>query len=191
VNFKEIRIIRILVLILFYMILLFVLIFGMVIPAIKEYKKKNKSFYTTQNEYEEIKSKHEAIYSKLKSLQYKNRKIVETFEREWNEKDFLDKANEFFLKTELKLVDQNNSNKYFKVYELDATTQMSSPENFYRFMESLPLMPFAIQADFPLTFSSNGDLISGVFRIKVFNEKKDQKLSSKENNSSNSTEQKR
>ena len=190
-NFKEIRLIRILVLILFYMIFLFILIFGLVIPAIKSYKTESKNFYVTQNMFEEIKSEHESIYDKLKSLQYKNRKIVEIFEREWDEKVFLDKTNEFFLKTKLKLIDQNGSGKYFKVYELDATTQMRSPENFYRFMESLPLMPFAIEADFPLTFSSNGDLISGVFRIKVFNEKKDQKSSSKENNSSNSTELKR
>jgi len=187
VNFKEIRLIRILVLILLYMIFLFILIFGLVIPVIKSYKNESRNFYLTQNIYEEIKSKHETIYDKLKLLQYKHKKVLEIFEKEWDEKAFLDIANRFFLKTKLKLIDQNSSEKYFKVYELDATTQMTSPENFYRFMESLSIMPFAIEADFPLIFSSDGDLISGVFRIKIFYEKKDQKSLNKENNSSNTT----
>ena len=184
-NFKEIRLIRILVFILLYMILLFILIFGLVIPAIKKYKSESKTYYAVQNEYEMIRNEHESIYGKLKALQHKNMKIVDKFEQSWDEKVFLKQANTFFLKTELKLIDQNLNNSNFKIYEFDATTQMSSPENFYRFMEALPPMPFALQADFPISFHSNGDLINGVFRIKVFHEKKkSQKISdsSSENN---------
>ncbi|SFP30511.1 hypothetical protein [Hydrogenimonas thermophila] len=193
-NFKEIRLIRMLVLILIYLIILFILIFGIVIPSIKQYKSKSKVYHTVQNEYEMIKNEHESFYDKLKSLQHKNRKIIETFEKDWDKNVFLEKANRFFIRTELKLVDNNLSDTKFKIYELDATTQMSSPENFYRFMEALPLMPFAIQADFPISFYSNGDFISGVFRIKVFQEKRrDQKvsISSSENNSSKLTESNR
>jgi len=190
VSFKEIRLIRLLVLILLYMIILFILIFGIVIPVIKQYKSKSKTYNTVQNQYEIIKNEHESIYDKLKFLQHKNRKIIETFEKDWDEKLFLEKAKTFFVKSKLKLVENNISDSYYKIYEFDATTQMASPENFYRFMESLPLMPFVIQADFPISFYSQGNLISGVFQIKVFSEKKsDENLSSSsENNSSNFSE---
>ena len=184
-NFKEIRLIRLLVLILLYIILLFILVFGMVIPVIKQYKSESKTYYTLQNKYEMIKKEHEDVYEKLKSLQHKNRKIIETFQKEWDEKVFLKKAKIYFIKSELKLVDSNLSEPHFTIYKFSATTQMRSPENFYRFMEALPLMPFVIQADFPISFNSNGNLISGVFQIKVFHE------SINENNVSKSTESKR
>ena len=171
-NFKEIRLIRLLVLVLLYILILFILVFGMVIPAIKQYKSESKTYHTVQNEYEMILNEHESIYNKLKSLQHKNRKIIETFEKKWDKKIFLEKAKTFFIRSELKLVDNNISEPHFTIYEFDATTQMVSPENFYRFMEALPLMPFVIQTDFPISFRSNGDLISGVFRIKVYHEKK-------------------
>ena len=177
-NFKEIRLIRLLVLILLYIILLFILVFGMVIPVVKQYKSESRTYHTLQNRYEMIKKEHEDTFKKLKSLQHKNRKIIETFEKEWNEKVFLEKAKIFFIKSELKLVDDNLSEPHFTIYKFSATTQMKSPENFYRFMESLPLMPFAIQTDFPITFSSNGDLINGVFQIKVFHENKRSKKNS-------------
>jgi len=194
VNFKEIRLIRLLVLILVYIIILFILVFGIVIPSIKEYKSERKMYLTIQNRYEIIKNEHENIYDKLKTLQHKNRKIVETFEKEWDEKEFLKRANSYFNKVKLKLVDNNITDPKFKIYEMDATTKMSSPENFYRFMEALPLMPFVIEADFPISFDSDGDLISGVFRIKVFHEKRrDQNTSSlsSENNVSKSENSKR
>lgn len=179
-SFKEIRLIRLLVLILMYIIILFILIFGIVIPIIKQYKINSKTYHTVQNKYEMIKSEHEAIYDKLKFLQHKNRKIIEVFEKDWDEKLFLGKAKLFFVKSKLKLVESNISDSYYTIYEFDATTQMASPENFYRFMEALPSMPFVIQADFPLSFYSKGDLISGVFQIKVYHEKEVDENISKE-----------
>jgi len=180
VSFKEIRLIRLLVLILLYMIILFILVFGIVIPVIKQYKLKSKTYHTVQNEYEVVKNEYEAIYDKFKFLQHKNIKIIETFEKDWDEKLFLKKAKMFFVKSKLKLIENNISSQYYTIYEFDATTQMASPENFYRFMEALPLMPFVIQADFPISFYSKDNLISGVFQIKVFHEKEVDENISKE-----------
>jgi len=83
----------------------------------------------------------------------------------------------FFVKSKLKLIENNISDPYYTIYEFDATTQMASPENFYRFMEALPSMPFVIQADFPISFYSKDNLISGVFQIRVFHEKIDENIS--------------
>jgi len=162
----------------------------MVIPVVKQYKSESKTYRTLQNRHELIKQKHKDTYNKLKSLQHKNRKTIEAFEKEWNKEVFLEKAKVFFIKSELKLLNNNADKPHFTTYEFDATTQMKSPENFYRFMDALHLMPFVIQTDFPILFHSDGNLISGVFRIKVYHEKKADKNVSKdkiESNNKNTT----
>ncbi|WP_300368368.1 hypothetical protein [Hydrogenimonas sp.] len=180
-SFKEIRLIRLLMWILFYLLILFVLIFALVIPAVKSYKAVNKQYAEEKAHYLAAKDEHDTIFDRLKSLQSKNRKIVEAFENRWNEKEFIAKAKNYFLKVDMKPVDVNETDSYFKVYEINAMAKMDSPQNFYKFLDALPSIPFVIQADFPIAFRAHGgDEIEGIFRIRVYEEK----LSSAESNRS-------
>ncbi|WP_456450140.1 hypothetical protein [Hydrogenimonas sp.] len=177
-SFKEIRLIRLLIWILFYLLLLFLLIFIVVIPAVKAYKSVNKEYAEQKARYLAAKTEHDTIFDRLKGLQAKNRKAVQAFGNRWDEKRFVATAKKYFLSVEMVPVDVNESDKHFRVYEINAKAKMESPQNFYKFLDALPTIPHVIQADFPIAFRSHGrDQIEGIFRIRVYEEKRDKKAS--------------
>ena len=187
-SLREIRLIRSLLGVLFYLVLLFVLIFALVVPAVKAYKSVNARYAETKARYLAAKDEHDTILERYKKLQSKNRRIIEAFENRWDEKRFLAKARNYFLGVDLKALDVNTSDPHFKVYELNARAKMDSPQSFYRFLDALPSVPYVIQADFPIAFRAHGgDEIEGVFRIRVYEEKR----SSAESNGSKPSVSKR
>ncbi|WP_300363199.1 hypothetical protein [Hydrogenimonas sp.] len=172
-SLKEIRLIRLLGWILFYLLILFVLIFVLVIPTVKSYKSVNKKYVEEKANYLAAKDEHDTIFDRLKTLQSDKRKIIEAFENPWNEKAFLAKAKRYFKKVELTPVESNATDRYFKIYEFSVMTKMKSPENFYNFIDAFPSVPFVIQADFPIAFRAHGgDEIEGIFHIRVYEEKR-------------------
>ena len=168
---KEVRLVRVLIWVLLYLVILFVLIFAVVIPAVKEYREVNRSFVQAKANFLAAEQEHDDILDRLKLLQQKHRKVIGAFENRWNQDMFVQSAGQFFQKVDLKQLDVNLSDPHFRIYELNAMTKMESPQNFYRFLDSLSTIPYVIQADFPIAFKSNGKEIEGVFRIRVYEEK--------------------
>ncbi|WP_457595960.1 hypothetical protein [Hydrogenimonas sp.] len=170
-NFKEVRLIRILAWILFYLVVLFVLIFALVVPVVKSYKEANRRYVETKTAYLAAKNEHDTIFDRLKALKAKNRKVLHAFENPWNEKRFLETARRYFTAVSLRPVEVNATERHYKIYEINARAKMESPQNFYKFLEALPSIPHVIQADFPIAFRSDGKSeIEGVFRIRVYQE---------------------
>lgn len=177
-SLKEIRLIRILMWILLYLVTLFLLIFLLVIPAVKSYKSVNRNYTETRASYMSVRNGFKTIYDRLEALRSKHRRIIEVFGNRWDEEKFIARAKEYFLHIELKPVDINTSDTLFRIYEIDAMTKIDSPQNFYRFLDSLSRIPFAVQADFPIAFKTHGDdRIEGIFRIRVYEEKKESNAS--------------
>ncbi len=188
-SLKEVRLIRLLIWILLYLVIVFALIFILVIPSVKEYKRINSGYIDSKAEFMAAQQEHDEIYDRLKVLQGRHRKITEAFESRWREDLFMAEAKKYFQKVELKQLDVNESDPHFKIYEINAHTKMESPANFYRFLDSLSSVPYVIQADFPIAFKSDGNEIEGVFRIRVFEEKESatQHPKSENNSSENSS----
>ena len=171
-NFKEIRLIRLLLWVLFYLVLLFALIFLLVVPLVKGYKSSHMAYIKTKSEYMKIRQKHDDTLHRLKTLQSKYRKVVAAFENRWDEKDFERRCKMYFLEVALTPVETNGSDPRFKIYQLHALTTMQSPQNFYRFIDALPSMPYVVQADFPIAFKAHGgDKIEGIFKIRIYEER--------------------
>ncbi|WP_456323722.1 hypothetical protein [Hydrogenimonas sp.] len=172
-NFKEIRLIRMLIWVLLYLLLVFSFIFILVIPVVKAYKGVNSDYVDVKARHMAVKNEHDTVFERLKSLQAKYRKVIAAFENRWDEKRFMEQARKYFLQVRLMPVESNVSDPNYKIYEINALTKMESPQNFYRFLESFPSIPFVLQADFPIAFKAHGsDEIEGIFRIRVYEEKK-------------------
>jgi hypothetical protein len=172
-SLKEIRLIRLLIWILFYLVVLFVLIFAVVIPVVRKYKEVNREYAEQKARYLAAKNDHDTIFDRLKTLQSKERKAIVAFANRWDEKRFVETAKKYFNAVEMVPVDVNESDAHYKIYEINAKAKMESPQNFYKFLEALPGIPYVIQADFPIAFRSNGrDEIEGIFRIRVYEERK-------------------
>ena len=178
-SFKEIRLVRLLMWILFYVLVVFLLIYFMVIPMVASYKEVHKVYTDTMALNFASRKEYEVLSSRLKNLTTKYPKIVD-FNHVWDEKQFLETAKQYFLHIEMKPLDANETNAHFRIYQINAVTKMESPQNFYRFLDALEAIPFVVQADFPITLQAQGkDLVEGIFRIRVFQELEEESKHSK------------
>jgi len=107
------------------------------------------------------------LEAKLQDLDKKNDKTIKAFKRPFNAYKFVKKYDKEFqdlFVSEMILEDQNGS---FKVYEVNATTKIDSPEVFYRFLDNVSHSDWIIGISFPIHFEKSGEMIKSSFTMKV------------------------
>lgn len=159
----------------FYLLLLSLILMAMIvifsfvflIPKGKEYrtlrlenKKEAQSLAVSNEEKNDLEAK-------LHALETKNDKTIKAFKRPFNAYKFVKKYEKEFqdlFVSEMILDDQNGS---FKVYEVNATTKIDSPEVFYRFLDNVSHSDWIIGVNFPIHFERSGEMIKSSFTMKV------------------------
>lgn len=151
----------------FLMISIFIFSFLFLIPKGKEYrvlrlenKKESRILETSREE-------RDRLQEKLEKLEQKNKGTIQAFKTTFNpqkftrlyEKDFQD----LFI-SEIEMSDHNGS---FKIYEVNATAKINSPETFYHFLDKVNRSNWIIGVNFPIHFEREGDLIKSSFTMKV------------------------
>lgn len=152
-------------LILFIGIVVFSVLF--LIPKGKEYralrlesKKEQQMISQAQERYDQVNEKH-------KKLKGDNAYVIQAFRTPFDAVKFTkNNQNDFdnLYLTELEMAEQNGS---FKVYEVNATTKITSPQTFYQFLEKINKSNWVIGVDFPIHFERDGDKIKSSFTMKV------------------------
>lgn len=146
-------------------ILIFSFLF--LIPKGKEYrtlrlenKKEEKMLLASREHYD-------TVHEKLAKLKEGQKKTINGFKTSFNPEKFArlyKKEFQDLFVTEMNMADQNGS---FKVYEVNATAKISSPQTFYHFLEKVNHSDWIIGVDFPIHFEREGDLIKSSFTMKV------------------------
>ncbi len=159
----------------FYLVLLSLILmtvivvfsFVFLIPKGKEYRtlrlenKKEVLALSSSTEEKNI------LQAKLQGLEKKNKKTIKAFKRPFNAYKFIKKYDKEFqdlFVSEMILEDQNGS---FKVYEVNATTKIDSPDVFYRFLDNVNHSDWIIGINFPIHFEKSGEMIKSSFTMKV------------------------
>lgn len=159
----------------FYLILLsLLLLVGIIafstfvlIPKGKEYRSLRLENKKEQTVVDTAREHYEMTEKKLKKLEEKNKETIKAYRTDFSPEKFmrLNRAQlqDLFL-TEVHLADQNKS---FKIYEVNATTKITSPEVFYQFLEKVNHSGWIIGVHFPVHFERDKDLIKLSFTMKV------------------------
>lgn len=153
--------------------------FFFLIPKGKEYrtlrlesKKEFQQLELTQNRFDNTKNRLDDLRKVHKHTIGAFDKIFDPgrFERLYK-KEFTD----LYL-TEMTAVEGNGT---FKVYEVNATTKISSPQSFYNFLENINKSEWVIGVNFPIHFERDGDKIRSSFTMKVHNKPSEKEIPSK------------
>ena len=159
----------------FYLLLLSLILMAVIvvfsfvflIPKGKEYRtlrlenKKEVLALAISNE------EKNSLEKTLQELEKKNDKTIKAFNRPFNAYKFVKKYDKEFqdlFVSEMILDDQNGS---FKVYEVNATTKIDSPEVFYHFLDNVSKSDWIIGINFPIYFEKSGEMIKSSFTMKV------------------------
>lgn len=149
--------------------------FLLLIPKGKEYrtlrlesKKEILSLELAQRRYDQTNEK-------LTELKKRNHRIITAFNTPFNPEGFtrLNKKefHDLYL-TEITALDGNGT---FKVYEVNATSKITSPQSFYHFLENVNKSSWIIGVNFPIHFERDGEMIRSSFTMKVHNSPKEKK----------------
>lgn len=150
---------------LFIAIIIFSVFF--LIPKGKEYRTLRLESKKEQQMIARVQEKYDRVNEKLEKLKRENSHTLTAFKTSFNPKKFTKNNHEYFedlYLTEVEMADHNGS---FKVYEVNATTKITSPQVFYQFLEKINKSDWIIGVNFPIYFEREGDKIKSSFTMKV------------------------
>jgi len=154
---------------------LFVLLFAflVLIPKGKKYRQERTELQETSAKLQNYQNYHDKVYDTLKNLESKNRHIITAFEYKFNEKRFLKEYKKYFSSLELSKIKKVGQEDAFDVYEVNTTSSIASPKNFYNFLDAINKSDWIIGVNFPIIFKRKGDSIASSFTMKVYANKED------------------
>ena len=167
------------ILLLSVFLFLFVLIFsfGLLIPEGKNYRIKRVELKKAQQEYDKYKNFHDETFDTLKNLQSKNRTIITAFDRIFSPTRFEKQYKNAFSSLKLSRVSRVADEDGFSVYEVNTTSHIASPTNFYDFLDALNKSDWIIGVNFPIKFIRDGEMIKSSFTMKVYENNRDKNSS--------------
>jgi hypothetical protein len=154
---------------------LFVLLFSflVLIPEGKEYRVKRLEIKKDTKELRVYQNFHDETLETLKDLQSKNRHIITAFDSTFNPDRFEKQHKNYFSSLTLSKISRAQDENSFAVYEVNTTSEISSPKSFYNFLDSVNKSDWIIGVNFPINFKRDGEMIKSSFTMKVYTKNKD------------------
>jgi len=167
-SLEKIDIMKLLIFLMVFIVITFTFVFLLIIPNVKEHRilqAEHKRVLVHKTRVENLFLEREAELSKLKA---ENVHIIGAFKHPFTQEEFIRYAGKFFAQVSLTEVTKGNYKKEFTEYELNVTSTLKTPINFYNFLEGLNRYDSIVQADFPINLESGKESISSTFKIKVY-----------------------
>ena len=152
------------------LLLVFVVVFSfsVLIPKGKEYRIQRLELKKEFAEYRKYQEFHDETLATLKELQSKNRHIIQAFDKPFSPKRFEKQHKVFFSELKVSHIDKDKDQEGFATYKVDTTSKISSPTNFYDFLDAVNKSDWIIAVNFPIKFKRQGELIRSTFTMRVY-----------------------
>jgi len=170
-----------LIIALILLILVFVFAFLFLIPKGKEYRTERiimKKELALQRKHKEY---NDETYAHLQDLRTKHKHIIEAYDNSFDPERFIKMNKDCFESltlTKQKNIENNASE--FSIYEVNASSKIDSPQNFYTFIDQVNKSNSIVKVNFPIHFEREGDLIRSSFTMRVYCADKSEATLSKE-----------
>jgi hypothetical protein len=156
-------------------LLLFVIAFSfaVLIPEGKEYRIKRGELKKENLELKQISDfsiEKEVI---LQKLQGDNARVIKAFDNEFSADNFKKLHQGFFSSLSISKKSKLQDEEGFSVYEVNTTSEISSPKSFYDFLDAVNKSEWIIAVNFPITFKRDGEMIDSTFTMRVYSDAKE------------------
>jgi len=152
---------------------------GILIPEGKNYRKNRTVLLKEKanlQKYDDFYKKTLTIYNEKKS---KNRYIIEALNNNFNPQKFTNEYHKHFISLSLSKIDYHGKTKIYDIYEVNTTSKIKSPTNFYSFLDAINKSQWLIEVTFPINFTREGELIHSSFKMHVYKKSKDTNVTQK------------
>ncbi len=152
----------------FFLIFVLIFSFALLIPKGKEYRKNRTEFKKESKELRRYQNFHNEVESRLKELQSDNRHIITAFDATFDPNRFQKQHRNYFSALTLSELSQVSDDDEFIAYEVNTTSEISSPKSFYEFLDAVNKSDWIISVEFPINFKRDSEMIKSSFTMKVF-----------------------
>ncbi len=152
------------------LLLIFVLVFSfaVLIPNGKEYRIKRAELKKENLELRQLSDFAIEKNDILKKLQSDNRHIITAFQTPFSVERFVKQHSAFFTSLKLSKIKKQENEDEFLVYEVNTTSEISSPKSFYKFLEAVNKSDWILKINFPIKFKRDAEMIDSSFTMKVY-----------------------
>lgn len=143
--------------------------FLLLIPKGKEYRTLRLESKKEFQQLELAQNRYDNTSNRLQDLRHQHRNTIGAFDKAFDPGRFERLYRKEFTDLYLTEVTSLDTNGTFKVYEVNATSKITSPRSFYNFLEQVNKSEWVIGVNFPIHFERDGDKIRSSFTMKVHN----------------------
>lgn len=152
------------------LLFLFVVLFSflVLIPEGKEYRIKRAELNKELKELRKYENFSAETYGVLKDLQSQNRHTITAFDTIFDIERFVKQHKSYFTSLNVSKIQTLAPEENFSVYEVNTSSQISTPTTFYEFLDAVNKSDWIIDVNFPIDFKREGELIKSSFTMKVY-----------------------
>lgn len=167
-SLQNIDVTKLLIYVLLFIVACLVMIFGFLVPNIKEYKQVKYESRMQIAASAQTQRIYDAKSKALNEIKQNDKAVLDALENKFNADKFAQFASKYFTNVNLSEPKEAAKNGEISVYELTVTGSMKTPAKFYEFMDALQSYENIVKIDLPIKMHKEAEKIDATFGVKIY-----------------------
>lgn len=167
-SLQNIDVTKLLIYVLLFIVACLVMIFGFLVPNIKEYKQVKYESRMQIAASAQTQRLYDAKSKALNEIKQNDKAVLDALENKFNADKFAQFASKYFTNVNLSEPKEAAKNGEISVYELTVTGSMNTPAKFYEFMNALQSYENIVKIDLPIKMRKEAEKIDATFGVKIY-----------------------
>ncbi len=163
-SLQNIDVTKLLIYVLLFIVACLVMIFGFLVPNIKEYKQVKYESRMQIAASAQTQRIYDAKSKALNEINQNDKAVLDALESKFDADKFAQFASKYFTNVNLSEPKDVESS----VYELTVTGSMKTPAKFYEFMDALQSYENIVKIDLPIKMRKEAEKIDATFGVKIY-----------------------
>ena len=167
-SLQNIDVTKLLIYVLLFIVACLVMIFGFLVPNIKEYKQVKYESRMQIAASAQTQRIYDAKSKALNEIKQNDKAVLDALENKFDADKFAQFASKYFTNVNLSEPKEAAKNGEISVYELTVTGSMKTPAKFYEFMDALQSYENIVKIDLPIKMRKDAKKIDATFGVKIY-----------------------
>lgn len=167
-SLQNIDVTKLLIYVLLFIVACLVMIFGFLVPNIKEYKQVKYESRMQIAASAQTQRIYDTKSKALNEIKQNDKAVLDALENKFNADKFAQFASKYFTNVNLSEPKEAAKNGEISVYELTVTGSMKTPAKFYEFMDALQSYENIVKIDLPIKMRKEAEKIDATFSVKIY-----------------------
>ena len=167
-SLQNIDVTKLLIYVLLFIVACLAMIFGLLVPNIKEYKQVKYESRMQIAASAQTQRIYDAKSKALNEIKQNDKAVLDALESKFDADKFAQFASKYFTNVNLSEPKEAAKNGEISVYELTVTGSMKTPAKFYEFMDALQSYENIVKIDLPIKMRKDAEKIDATFGVKIY-----------------------